>query len=80
MFTGIIIAAGRVDSIVQVNGDLELGVDAAAIDPARMALGDSVSVQGVCLTVTRRALCSSPMCRVRPCPRPRSAGCGRDRG
>jgi riboflavin synthase len=55
MFTGIIIAAGRVDSIVQVNGDLELGVDAAAIDPARMALGDSVSVQGVCLTVTRRA-------------------------
>ncbi len=32
-----------------------MGIDAAALDEARMALGDSVSVQGACLTVTRRA-------------------------
>jgi riboflavin synthase len=54
MFTGIIIATGRVVSITETGGDLELGIDAAALDASRMALGDSVSVQGACLTVTRR--------------------------
>ena len=54
MFTGIIIATGRVIGIEAKGGDLELGIDAAAIDSARLNLGDSVSVQGVCLTVTRR--------------------------
>ena len=54
MFTGIIIATGRVLGIEAKGGDLELGIDAAAIDSARLNLGDSVSVQGVCLTVTRR--------------------------
>ena len=29
------------------------GIDAAALDVKRIAVGDSVSVQGVCLTVTR---------------------------
>ncbi len=53
MFTGIIIATGRLVSIVPKGGDLEFGVDAAALDAARMGVGDSVSVQGVCLTVTR---------------------------
>jgi riboflavin synthase len=60
MFTGIIIATGRVLSIeakggeFEKGGDLELAIDAAALDGARMNLGDSVSVQGCCLTVTRR--------------------------
>jgi riboflavin synthase len=66
MFTGIIIATGRVLSIEAKGGDLEQGgdpgqggdlelaIDAAALDAARMNLGDSVSVQGCCLTVTRR--------------------------
>jgi riboflavin synthase len=60
MFTGIIIATGRVLSIeekgreVENGGDLELAIDAPGIDGARMNLGDSVSVQGCCLTVTRR--------------------------
>ena len=53
MFTGIIIATGRVLSIEEKGGDLELGIDAAALDAARFGIGDSVSVQGVCLTVTR---------------------------
>ncbi len=53
MFTGIIIATGRLVSIVPKGGDLELGVDAAALEAGRMSVGDSVSVQGVCLTVTR---------------------------
>jgi len=54
MFTGIILAIGRVTSITERGGDLELGVEAADLDPGRLGLGDSVSVQGVCLTVTRK--------------------------
>jgi riboflavin synthase len=54
MFTGIILAKGRVTSLTEREGDLELGVDAAGLDVARIAIGDSVCVQGVCLTVTRK--------------------------
>ena len=53
MFTGIIVATGRVTSLTEKGGDLDLGIDAAALDPDRIAVGDSVSVQGACLTVTR---------------------------
>jgi riboflavin synthase len=53
MFTGIIVATGRVASLAEKGGDLELGIDAAALDFKRIAIGDSVSVQGACLTVTR---------------------------
>ena len=54
MFTGIIVATGRVTSLAEKGGDLELGIDAAALDLHRIAIGDSVSVQGACLTVTRK--------------------------
>jgi riboflavin synthase len=54
MFTGIILATGRVISLAERGGDLELGVDAAALDLHHIAVGDSVSVQGACLTVTRK--------------------------
>jgi riboflavin synthase len=54
MFTGIILAKGRVISLEERGGDLELGIDAAGLDVARIAIGDSVCVQGVCLTVTRK--------------------------
>jgi riboflavin synthase len=60
MFTGIIVATGRVTSLTEKGGDLELGIDAGAgidagvLDLHRVAIGDSVSVQGACLTVTRK--------------------------
>ncbi|MDP9014897.1 MAG: riboflavin synthase [Pseudomonadota bacterium] len=54
MFTGIIVAVGRIGSIEEKGGDLEMRIEAAALDAARLQLGDSISVQGVCLTVTRR--------------------------
>jgi riboflavin synthase len=54
MFTGIILAVGRLTSVTERGGDLELGIDAAGLDSARLGLGDSISVQGVCLTVTRK--------------------------
>ena len=53
MFTGIILAKGRIISLAEREGDLELGIDAAGLDLKRTAIGDSVCVQGVCLTVTR---------------------------
>ena len=37
MFTGIIVATGRVTSLTEKGGDLELGIDAAALDLARLA-------------------------------------------
>jgi riboflavin synthase len=53
MFTGIIIATGRMVSITERSGDLELAIDAGSLDRGRIAVGDSVSVQGACLTATR---------------------------
>jgi riboflavin synthase len=54
MFTGIILAKGQVASIVERGGDLELGIDAAGLDTDRLIVGDSICVQGVCLTATRK--------------------------
>jgi riboflavin synthase len=54
MFTGIILGLGRVASMQQRGGDLELLIETSGLDVARLAIGDSVSVQGVCLTVTRK--------------------------
>jgi riboflavin synthase len=53
MFTGIILATGRIVSAADRGGDLELVIDASGLGSGRNALGDSVCVQGVCLTVTR---------------------------
>jgi riboflavin synthase len=54
VFTGIISATGRILSAEDAGVDLELSIDAPSLDAARMTIGDSVSVQGICLTVTRR--------------------------
>jgi riboflavin synthase len=54
MFTGIVLAKGRLTSVTERGGDLQLGIDAAGFDSARLGIGDSISVQGACLTVTRK--------------------------
>jgi len=54
MFTGIVLAVGQLTSVRERGGDLELGIDAAGLDAARLNLGDSIAVQGACLTVTRK--------------------------
>jgi riboflavin synthase len=51
MFTGIIQALGRVAAVEEQAGDLRLQIEAPGIEVARMQLGDSVAVSGVCLTV-----------------------------
>lgn len=59
MFTGIVQAIGRVAVAEERGGDLRLVIDAsalaAAIDAARLATGESVAVNGACLTVVERA-------------------------
>jgi riboflavin synthase len=56
MFTGIIQARGLVTRREARGGDLTLAVDAQAlaarVDAARLAVGESVAINGVCLTVT----------------------------
>jgi len=54
MFTGIVVASGLVTAIAPKGGDLELAIEAQGLDPARLSIGDSICVQGVCLTVTRK--------------------------
>jgi len=55
VFTGIIQALGTVAGRETVGGDLRLTVDASAlamrVDASRLAVGESVAVSGVCLTV-----------------------------
>jgi riboflavin synthase len=53
MFTGIILATGRVVSQSERGGDLDMGFE-SDLDLTRISIGESVSVDGVCLTVTRK--------------------------
>jgi riboflavin synthase len=51
MFTGIVSAVGRIVSAKPLEEGVRLTVDAGAMDLADVALGDSIAVNGVCLTV-----------------------------
>lgn len=53
MFTGIIQAQGSVIALKTRGGDAELRVETTAPFLAAQKLGDSVAVNGVCLTLTR---------------------------
>jgi riboflavin synthase len=50
MFTGIIQAVGRIASMEDRGGDIRLGVETGKLDLSDVALGDSIAVNGVCLT------------------------------
>lgn len=50
MFTGIIQSIGRIRDIEHRGGDLRLEVALGQLDPNGLALGDSLAVNGVCLT------------------------------
>src|SRR6476620_1400768 len=54
MFTGIVQAIGRIVTVSSEQGGVRLAVDASHLDLADVAIGDSIAVQGVCLTVTAR--------------------------
>ena len=50
MFTGIIQAIGEVRGMQQRSGDMRLQIATGKLDLADVALGDSIAVNGVCLT------------------------------
>lgn len=51
MFTGIVAAVGRIESVVAAPGGVRLRIAANGLGMGDVALGDSIAVSGVCLTV-----------------------------
>lgn len=51
MFTGIIAAVAKVESVQPSGGDLRLKIDADTLELDDVKLGDSIAINGVCLTV-----------------------------
>ena len=54
MFSGIIAAVGRIGRIERENGGLRLTIDAGGLGLRDVAVGDSIAINGACLTVVRR--------------------------
>jgi riboflavin synthase len=54
MFTGLIEATGTLASLLPRGGDRRLRVDCAPLPGEPLALGESIAVSGVCLTVVAR--------------------------
>lgn len=55
MFTGIIQALGRIERSEARGGDVRLWLDTAQLNLSNVSLGDSIAVNGVCLTVVELA-------------------------
>jgi riboflavin synthase len=58
MFTGIVAAVGRIESVSPLgNGEagVRLRIDAGGLDLADVQLGDSIAIQGACMTVVTLA-------------------------
>ncbi len=53
MFTGIVQAIGELRAVTPRGGDVDLLIGAGALSLEGVAIGDSISVSGCCLTVTR---------------------------
>ena len=54
MFTGIIAAVGKISRVESAKSGLRLAIDAGALGLSDVAVGDSIAVNGVCLTVVKR--------------------------
>lgn len=52
MFTGIVAAVGRIERVEPLGADagLRLTIDAGALDLSDVASGDSIAIQGACMT------------------------------
>lgn len=51
MFSGIIIATGKVKQIEKIGGDVRATIDVGDMDMSDVAIGDSISINGACMTV-----------------------------
>jgi len=50
MFTGIIQAIGQISEVTPLGEDIKLSIATGSLDMSDVALGDSICVNGVCLT------------------------------
>ncbi len=55
MFTGIIQAVGQIEAMQAATADIQLRINATTLDMADVKIGDSIAVNGVCLTVTQHS-------------------------
>ena len=54
MFTGLVAAVGRIGKVQPLSGEtagVKLDIDAGDLDMGDVAIGDSIAVQGACMTV-----------------------------
>ncbi len=54
MFTGIIAAVGKISRVEPGKGGLRLAIDAGELGLSGVKIGDSIAVNGACLTVVKR--------------------------
>ena len=59
MFTGIVAAVGRIETVSPLGGQdtdagVRLRIDAGSLDLSDVQLGDSIAIQGACMTVVAR--------------------------
>jgi riboflavin synthase len=54
VFTGIVAAVGKIALVTRGRGGLRLRVETGGLDLKDVAVGDSIAVDGVCLTVAAR--------------------------
>jgi riboflavin synthase len=58
MFTGIVAAVGNINSVAPLAGGMDAGVrlqiDAGGLPLADVALGDSIAINGACMTVVEK--------------------------
>lgn len=59
MFTGIVAAVGKINSVVPLEGGLDAGVrleiHAGGLPLADVGLGDSIAINGACMTVVEKS-------------------------
>ena len=53
MFTGIVADVGRIERLEARGGDVRLVITCQKFDTARLSIGDSIAVQGCCLTAVQ---------------------------
>ncbi|NBS47951.1 MAG: riboflavin synthase [Betaproteobacteria bacterium] len=54
MFSGIVAALGKIQRIEPLTGGVRLNIEAARLGMEDVAIGDSIAVNGVCLTVVSK--------------------------
>jgi len=52
MFTGLVQGMGSIVAVQPLAGGVHIEIDASALAPRRIHIGDSIAVNGVCLTAT----------------------------